>query len=361
MRPFTCASCGNRLFFENSRCESCGAPLGFRAEETAIITLAPGDAPDTFRRVGGDGLYRYCANAASGVCNWLVDDGTGETFCACCRTNQTVPDLTVNGNLDRWRRIEVAKHRLAYSLIRWGLPIESREQQPETGLAFDFLADEPEDPVLTGHDNGLITLNIAEADDVTREKIRTEMGEPYRTLLGHFRHEVGHYYWDRLVRDGNRLSACRAVFGDDSLDYGEALETHYDNGAPADWQQHFVSSYATMHPWEDFAETWAHYFHIVDTLETAAAFRVAVADAVPAEGDSRVEFDPYTPGPFANVMDAWLPLTFAVNALNRSMGMPDFYPFVLAPVVVDKLDFIHRLVHGEVPADVLASPAPAAA
>ncbi len=352
MRPFTCTNCGNRLFFENGRCESCGASLGFLPAETAVITLAPGPEPDLWARAdGAPGLYRFCANAAHDVCNWLVEDGSEEPFCACCRTNLTVPDLTVEGNAERWRRIEVAKHRLAYSLIRWNLPIVTRAEEPETGLAFEFLADAPDEPVMTGHDNGLITLNIAEADDALREKARAEMGEPYRTLLGHFRHEIGHYYWDRLVSDGGRLAACRAVFGDDSMDYGEALDRHYEEGAPPDWEERFVSAYATMHPWEDFAETWAHYFHIVDTLETAAAFRMVVAGAQPEEGDRRMDFDPYTPGPFANVVDAWLPLTFAVNALNRSMGLPDLYPFVLAPAAIDKLDFIHRLVHGEVPAD----------
>lgn len=357
MRPFTCAACGNRLFFENTRCTSCNAPLGFVPAELAMVPLEPGPGPDTWQRTGGAaGVFRFCGNSAHGVCNWLVDDGSGEDFCTACRTNLTVPDLSAEGNPERWRRIEEAKRRLFYSLLRFGLPVASREDAPETGLGFEFLADVDEEPVLTGHDEGVITINIAEADDSERERMRAEMGEPYRTVLGHFRHEIGHYYWDRLVRDGARLAACRAVFGDDTQDYGEALERHYAEGAPADWQQDFVSAYASTHPWEDFAETWAHYFHIVDTLDTAAAFRVVVADADPVDGDSRVDFDPYQAGSFAAVADAWLPLTFAVNALNRSMGLPDLYPFVLAPAVTDKLAFIHRLVHGEIAAD----PAPPA-
>jgi hypothetical protein len=91
-------------------------------------------------------------------------------------------------------------------------------------------------------------------------------------LLGHFRHEVGHYFWDRLVAtDPHQLEEFRVLFGDDRQDYGEALKRHYDEGAPANWQDTYISMYATMHPWEDFAETWAHYLHIVDTLETAGA------------------------------------------------------------------------------------------
>ena len=175
-----------------------------------------------------------------------------------------------------WRKLEAAKHRLFYTLLRLNLPIETRNENPE-GLAFDFLADQPAQSgpkVMTGHDNGLITIALAEADDAERERRRTAMGEPYRTLLGHFRHEVGHYYWDRLVRDEGRLDPCRAVFGDDSQDYEQALQRHYAEGAPANWQENFVSAYATTHPWEDFAETWAHYLHIVDTLEMAGAFGV---------------------------------------------------------------------------------------
>ncbi len=357
MHLFVCQNCGNRLFFENACCEGCGATLGFESSRMEIVALTPGDGPDLWQAVGDTARsFRFCANSGSAACNWLVDDGAGEDFCACCRTNLTVPDLSDPENLQRWRQIEVAKRRLFYSLMRWRLPIASRTDAPETGLAFEFLSDAATDePVLTGHDEGLITLNIVEADDAERERRRAEMGEPYRTLLGHFRHEIGHYYWDRLVRDAGRLTACRAMFGDDSVDYGEALERHYAEGAPADWQQHYVSAYASSHPWEDFAETWAHYCHIVDTLETAAAFRVSVGE------ESRVEFDPYTPGPFANVMDGWLPLTFALNALNRSMGLPDLYPFVLAPAVVEKLGFIHQLVHGEVPADLPAEPTSAAA
>jgi len=221
---------------------------------------------------------------------------------------------------------------------------------PERGLSFEFLADgvpKGGSRVMTGHDNGNITIALAEANDAEREKRRVAMGEPYRTLLGHFRHEIGHYYWDVLVRDGGKLEACRAVFGDDGQDYGEALQGHYRDGAPRDWQNNFVSQYASAHPWEDFAETWAHYIHIVDTLEMVAASGMSVKPKVDNTGDfaATVTFDPYRAHTIEQIVDAWLPYVFAMNNVNRSMGARDLYPFVLSPAVIRKLGFIHELVH----------------
>ena len=200
---------------------------------------------------------------------------------------------------------------------------------------------------MTGHDNGVITVALTEADDAEREKLRAEMGEPYRTLLGHFRHEVGHHYWDVLVRDGGQLEACRAMFGDDSQDYGEALKRHYAEGAPANWPENFISAYATSHPWEDFAETWAHYLHIVDTLETASAYGLRIDPRAGQDGRARSQdrFRPPCRPDIEAIIDAWMPLTFAMNSLNRSMGLADAYPFVISPAVIKKLGFIHQLVH----------------
>jgi hypothetical protein len=248
-----------------------------------------------------------------------------------------------------WRKMEVAKHRLIYALMRLGLPLPSRWEEPQHGLVFDFLADpSPHGPhVLTGHDNGLITLALTEADDAERERRRTQMHEPYRTLLGHFRHEVGHYYWDRLVRDQGRLAECRAVFGDDEADYDAALKRHYASGPPPGWQASYVSAYATTHAWEDFAETWSHYLHIIDCLETAQAYGLEVHPALTPEPalHAAATLDPYSPGDFAPLIETWLPLTYAMNSMNRSMGLGDLYPFVLGAPVIEKLSFIHGLVH----------------
>jgi hypothetical protein len=201
--------------------------------------------------------------------------------------------------------------------------------------------------VITGHDDGLITLNLKEADDVERERIRTSMGETYRTLLGHFRHEIGHYFWDKLVRDAGKHEVFRKYFGDEQADYQEALKLHYASGPPSDWAEHYISPYASAHPWEDFAETWAHYLHIVDTIEMAAAFGLRIQPAIGSSlGQSAVlNFDPHEPGEIDRLIQAWLPLAYSVNSINRCMGEPDLYPFVLAPAVIVKMGFIHQLIH----------------
>jgi hypothetical protein len=245
--------------------------------------------------------------------------------------------------------MESAKHRLFYTLLRLKLPLVTKAEDPD-GLAFDFLASPSQGshtvaPVMTGHDSGLITINLAEADDSERERQRRQMGEPYRTLLGHFRHEIAHYYWDRLVANTHAIAEFREVFGDEQEDYGAALQRHYANGPPRNWHEMFVSSYASVHPWEDFAETWAHYFHMVDTLETAAAFGLRVRPKVSQGADlaAVIDFDPHVAS-MERIIDAWLPLSFASNSINRSMGLPDLYPFVLTPPVIVKLTYIHERI-----------------
>ena len=358
MKLFGCQHCGQMLYFENTGCVRCGHRLGFLAETATLSALEP--AGDAWRPLAAtERPMKFCRNAQYDLCNWLVPADGPDELCRACRHNRTIPDLSDPGNIDRWRRIEQAKHRLFYTLITLELPLTDQMTDPEHGLAFDFLSDQPSDPaitappkVLTGHDQGLITLNIAEADDVQREKMRHEMGEPYRTLLGHFRHEVGHYYWDILVLPNqSALTRCRATFGDEREDYTAALQRHYEIGAPMNWQENYVSAYATTHPWEDFAETWTHYLHIVDTLETAEAFGLMIAPQIADSEDLTVDIeklDSTGPGDLRQLVDAWLPLTFAVNSLNRSMGQPDLYPFVLSPAAIAKLGFIHDLVHGRV-------------
>ena len=299
----------------------------------------------------GGRSFRFCANAQDDGCNWLLNDSCGEEFCLACRHNRTVPDLSDPENRLNWQKLEIAKRRLFYTLLQLGLPLVNRDDNPESGLAFDFLADPASEgeKVMTGHDNGIITLALKEADDAEREKRRTFMHEPYRTLLGHFRHEIGHYFWDRLVADEGKYDACRAVFGDEQKDYGDALKEHYEHGAAPDWQDHFVSTYATSHAWEDFAETWAHYLHIVDSLETASSFGLKV-DPKEVENEElhvNVRLNPYRAKNIEQLINVWLPLTYALNAMNRSMGLNDIYPFVLSPEAIAKLGYIHQLVHAE--------------
>jgi hypothetical protein len=350
MKLFRCRVCDNIIYFENRTCGRCGHRLGYVPELEIMAALEP--AADAWTPLAGDGgPRRFCANADHDVCNWLTVGGGGERLCVACRHNDTIPNISLPSHLAAWRDIELAKHRLFYSLLRWKLPLATRAEDPSHGLAFEFLADPPQPSgprVMTGHDDGVVTIALAEADSAEMEKRRAELAEPYRSLLGHFRHEVGHHYWDILVRDGGRLEQCRAAFGDDSQDYEAALRRHYTQGAPPDWPQRFVSAYATSHPWEDFAETWAHYLHIVDTLETASAFGLRIKPPVDKDGahSARLDFDPYVAGGVDEIIDAWAPFVVAMNSVNRAMGRPDLYPFVIAPAVVEKLRFIHELVRG---------------
>jgi len=348
MKIFACQACRQLLYFENTACLSCGRRLGYLPDAAVLSALEPdGEAwrplaePET--------RQRFCANAAHDACNWLLPADSPDAMCRACRHNRTVPDLGDAENRLRWQKLERAKHALFYALLRFRLPLATRDEAPESGLAFDFLADAPNaPPVMTGHAGGIVTINVREADDAERERRRGELGETYRTILGHFCHEIGHYYWDRLVRDRDGIAAFRAAFGDESRDYAAALAAHYENGPRAGWRESFISSYASAHPWEDFAETWAHYLHIVDTLETARAFGMELHPRVRGKLplDSEVDFDPYRALDPEWLIEAWLPLTVAVNSLNRSMGQPDLYPFVLSPPVVEKLRFVHGLLHG---------------
>ncbi len=355
MKLFNCEHCGQILLFENTNCEQCGHRLGYLPDVAVMTALEP-DGDSNWRTLAApQRQVRLCENAQHDVCNWLLDADDPLTLCRACRHNHMIPDLSVPANIARWRKVEDAKRRLFYTLIRFGLPLETKVDDPAHGLVFDFLADAPNSPqkVMTGHDEGLITIALTEADSHQREQRRVQMGEMYRTLLGHMRHEVGHHYWDILVRNAGKLDACRAVFGDDSQDYEAALKTHYANGAPANWQENYISAYATTHPWEDFAETWAHYLHIVDTLETGSAFGLRIHAMADPSGalNARLNFDPHDTTDVQQLVDAWVPLTFSVNTLNRSMGQPDLYPFVLSPGVVAKLQFVRDLIHGDVASD----------
>jgi hypothetical protein len=294
-------------------------------------------------------LYRRCANAESSACNWLVpleEVEAGHELCRSCRLNRTIPNLTAGENAQYWASIEQAKRRLVSGLLVLGLPVQSKvSEDPECGLAFDFL-ENPEDGsrILTGHDGGIITLNIAEANDATRENIRTQMHEPYRTLLGHLRHESGHYYWDRLVEDSPSLDAFRNLFGDDRVDYAGALEKHYAEGPPSNWALNFVSAYASSHPWEDWAETWAHYLHMHDALETAAGFRLDTNSVELPLDSFSADILTEPDNDFLEQLNGWTRFSAVLNEFARSLGQHDFYPFILSTESARKLHFVHRVV-----------------
>lgn len=331
MQRFYCR-CGQEVFFESSVCFSCGCVLGYVYRQNAIVSVIPEYTewcdPDKQQR------YRFCQNRLKhDACNGLVDVSSTQVFCLACQLNRTIPNLSVPGNLERWRKIEQAKRRLIYGLLRLRLPLQYPTSGYVQGLAFDFLEDQRSNPqaektfVATGHLNGVITLNVLEADDVARTQQRTLNRERYRTLLGHLRHECGHYY-DQLLNQ-NR-DEFRQLFGDPEIPYNTALKNYYQNGPRNDWAEHYISAYASSHPYEDWAECFAHYLHVTDTLETALA-RGTIDMANSHE-------------PMPQRMAHWNKLVVVMNELNRSMGLPDAYPFTVNEKTLQKLCYIDERI-----------------
>jgi hypothetical protein len=352
MKTYSCV-CGQLVFFENVSCIACNRELGFLPDLLCLSSIEPA-ADGVFRAAvaAPNSLYKKCANyAQSAVCNWMIPAADkNRPFCHSCRLNQEIPDLSSARNQQLWALMERAKRRLIYSLLNLKLPSADKTADPARGLGFRFLSDvvNPDGSVcktLTGHENGTITLNIAEADDAIREKTRLAMKEPYRTLLGHFRHEIGHYYWDRLVRETKFLERYRAIFGDEQRDYRQALKEYYAYGPPANWQANYISAYATSHSWEDWAEIWAHFMHMQDTLEVAGNFGIAGKAIHPGlQLGTSISSLPSGMGDFEEMITAWSELVVALNSINRSMGHQDLYPFVLAPAVIDKLRFVSEVI-----------------
>lgn len=348
-RAFIC-QCGTPVFFENSLCINCGSKLGFLPEEGTLSPMEDLDNGQALKVIGStDGReLRYCENLNASGCNWLLPASDSNTLCRSCRLNRTIPNLGTAENVALWHKVETAKRRLVASLLAYGLPVESKVDFPVQGLAFDILAPQSEgEHVLTGHEDGVITLNLLEADDAHRERVRANLGEPYRTLLGHLRHEIGHYYWDLLIDKQPALESFGQLFGDSSRDYGEALQQYYSIGPTAGWQEQFISAYSTAHPWEDWAETWAHYLHMRDTVGAAKSLGISIAAA-----GAYHQFEPSCLGDdrspeavaFLELVNFWIPLSTVNNELARCMGHSDVYPFILSVPVIAKLFYIDRLI-----------------
>jgi hypothetical protein len=329
MLSFACGHCGQLVFFENTVCLNCSTKLGFVPERLELLALEGESA---------EGLYR-CANLALATCNWMVTEPG--RLCRSCELTRTRPHDADSAGLIAFASAEAAKRRVIMQVLDLSLPGVAPGR-----LAFDLLSSEHQ-RVATGHTDGVITIDLAESDDARREARRAQLGEPYRTMLGHLRHELGHYFQPLIVNGDTEWEACRELFGDERADYSQSLERHYADGPPADWRQRHVSAYATMHPWEDWAETFAHYLHIRDTLQTAAEYGVTVRGPRAVMLDRSLKATPQPEAGdrgFAEVLDNWLPLTYALNAVNRSMGLDDLYPFTLAAVVLHKLEFVHERV-----------------
>lgn len=341
MRVFHCEHCGQLLFFENVTCVRCGHALAYVPELAELTSL---DRLDRVDRVDGPTplwrsprsgkTFRLCENYVKhDVCNWALPSDDPNVLCRACRLTKVIPNLADPANKRLWYKLEVAKRRLLYTIDRLRLPLGDT-------LAFEFLED-----VLTGHKDGVITVNLAEADDAERVKRRVALNEPYRTLLGHLRHESGHYYWSLLIDGSDRVDAFRALFGDERDDYDAALKRHYDQGGTS-WQEGYVSAYARVHPWEDWAETWAHYLHMVDALETSAACGISIEPPRSDEPTLTKVPNPMASAAvsFEKMMDGWGTITYVLNNLNRCLGNDDAYPFVLSPRSIEKLRFVHETI-----------------
>tara|TARA_R110001583_G_scaffold7720_3_gene37853 strand:- start:26505 stop:27677 length:1173 start_codon:yes stop_codon:yes gene_type:complete len=377
MKTFQC-NCADKsiLFFETNKCLACQKTTGISDEFYQVEPYELDPQSGLFYKAASPTVhYKKCDNHEQfNTCNGMVnlqtfvpDPENNEMLCFACRFNETVPDLSIAEHIPLWKKMETAKRRALYTLKALSVPLANIKQNPEQGLSFDFITDrnvndhftssiEGQEPVFTGHDNGHITINLAEADDVSRSQTKHAMGERYRTLLGHFRHELGHYYFDQLIANSPEKHAlCKQYFGDDELDYQEALKVHYEHGAPKDWRDMFISEYATMHPYEDWAETWAHYMHIIDTLETAQNFSITgstSSNSADTEdvGELKLPQDAFFfsgQTAMADILDTWMDFSIILNSLNRSMGLADAYPFVLTQAVRTKLSFIHHAIHNK--------------
>lgn len=333
-----CPACDSFAFNDQLECSHCGTELGYRYTTLSYLTVHPEGT------VSDGETWRTCSNRPWG-CNWLVADSAESGRCFSCRLSRRLPDRSDTIAWEKLNDTGVAKRRLLVQLMQLRLPITPYFER-EGGLGFDLLSSFSGERVTIGHANGIITIDLAETLDAYRESLRVRLGEPYRTMLGHFRHEIGHYYLGVLLSDDEQWDAYRALFGDERASYRDAISRHYKEGAPADWADAFISEYATMHPWEDFAESFAHYLHITGTLSTAAAAGVVLSaervagiidhDVVPQQNYSELGID--------RMLEDWRWLSLMFNRVNRTMGQSDLYPFTLTDPVKAKLRFVHEII-----------------
>lgn len=339
MKRYYC-QCGHEVFFSNTYCNFCGTQLGFDPDKQTLLSLYQNDNESYWLSHDASGhRYQLCQHNEHEIqCNWLIDTNSDVVQCLSCRLTRTIPMLDHGNNLQRWATMESSKRRMVYGLLEMGLSVTSYTHDPDNGLAFDFLEDNrsndllSEEYVYSGHADGVITMNVAEADSSYREAAREALNESFRSLLGHFRHEIGHYYWDKLILNTSFYQPFQALFGDEQQDYAVALDNYYTHGPIEGWDQNYISAYASMHPLEDWAETWAHYMLMRETIETA--FNLQILPTLTAFSS----FDTW--------MDEWMQLVIVLNALNRSIGNADAYPFSISSKVRTKLKFIHQLVNG---------------
>ena len=341
MIAFSCPRCRGFVTFEAMKCRWCKADYALHPPSETMVSVTDAEAA-----IEVDGrIWRCCANR-HWLCNWLVTEDAGTAHCLSCALVRRRPDPDDTIAMEKLAEARTNLRRLVFQLTDLGLPITPHYER-EGGLAFDLLSSYSDnEKIMIGHANGVVTIDLVETLDDYRERLRVVLGEPYRTMLGHFRHEVGHYYQNVLVESGPLIDECREIFGDERASYSDAIDRHYRLGAPEDWREHYISEYATMHPWEDFAECFAHYLHISDTLQTTASGDV-VWHANPARGYPLEDIVPlvdYRTESAERMLWDWGRAATFFNLINRSMGKTDLYPFELNAAVFTKLSFVHRVV-----------------
>jgi hypothetical protein len=333
-----CPDCRHFVYLDALRCPHCAGELGYHLPTRQFYGVSGGQTVV-------DGNIWYTCSNRGWDCNWLVWEDGPAGRCFSCRLTRRRPDPDDTVALDRLATTEEAKRRLILQLGDLGLPIVPWDVR-DGGLGFDLLSSLSNGQrVVIGHANGIISLDLAESLDDHREALRVRLGEPYRTMLGHLRHEVGHYYQNVLLTDDRAWGRCRELFGDERMSYRDAITRHYSYGAPQGWQSSFISEYATMHPWEDFAETFAHYLHITGTLQTASAIGIHLDAAATTGRDADVDpLGSYRDEPVERLLSDWDWMSQAFNRINRAMGFGDLYPFQVSDPVRTKLGFMHDAV-----------------
>ncbi|TNU74701.1 hypothetical protein FH969_07670 [Miniimonas arenae] len=339
MHHYRCPQCSGLLYSDSLACRSCGTEIGVHPPSQRFLSVQP----DGVER---DGTRWFACGNRDQRCNWLVDVASGDERCTACRMTRRIPEPDDTLAIAKLAKVAKDKRRLLLHLASLGLPITPWYEQPG-GLGFDLLSSRSGNgPVRIGHAGGIITIDLAESLDDHRERLRVSLGEPYRTMLGHFRHESGHYYQRVLVETTDWIGECRELFGDERASYADAISRHYSEGAPQGWIQGYISEYATMHPWEDFAETWAHYLHITDTLGVLAEAGVELLadrhpDLLPRDITPRTS---YHGRETREMLQDWYWCSKLLNRANQAMGKGDLYPFGIVAAVARKLDFVHRVV-----------------
>jgi hypothetical protein len=330
--------CNRWLFFGNTACLGCDRSVGRCCACRAMASFSPASTSELFSCDNCHAEVQPCANRNLGICNCFANqtDSTGNVLCTYCEFTRVVPPHDSPDKFSRWRELESAKRRLLIQLSGLEFPPFASKFVPTCPLVFEFkedtvLPDGSIEAVFTGHENGVITINAHEADSVRREQSRVAFNEPQRTLIGHMRHEYGHFL-DLCCIQGDLLRAKYVeLFGDPAtVDYAEAKTRYYAQGPTGNWPESYVSAYASMHPWEDFAETVNVYLDLMALAETAR-------DQLGSNIDTSAN------GCVATFISELLDLAITVSEFNFDMGLNALLPERFNDEVVCKLSYVHSL------------------